>query len=72
MTRVQHKLTNKCVPDLCPHRGAPMADAFVVEDVIVCSWHGSVFSLLDGRAVSGPSPVGISVKIVELESDSAS
>jgi len=43
----------------CPHRGAPLADGYLVEEVLVCSWHRSVFSLDSGRPVAGPSRCGL-------------
>ena len=62
-----HDGIRKCVPKLCPHRGAPLQDGYVVEDVLVCSWHRSVFSLLDGHAVSGPATQGIELSLMPEE-----
>lgn len=39
---------------LCPHRGAPLKDAYLIEGFIVCSWHRSVFDLATGTPTSGP------------------
>lgn len=40
-------------PTLCPHRGGPLERATLVDDHVVCPWHGYRFSLADGRAADG-------------------
>ena len=43
--------------DRCPHMGLPLAqvlDDYVHEERILCSWHGAVFAVEDGRCVGGP------------------
>lgn len=39
----------------CAHLGGPLADGSLEGDSIVCPWHGSRFSLEDGRVLDGPS-----------------
>jgi len=39
----------------CSHRGGPLNEGIVVENCIVCPWHGSVFSLTSGKVLSGPA-----------------
>jgi nitrite reductase/ring-hydroxylating ferredoxin subunit len=39
----------------CAHFGGPLADGEVRDDAIVCPWHGSRFSLEDGRVLDGPA-----------------
>lgn len=34
--------------NLCPHRGAPLHDGFVVDGVVTCPWHQWQFQLKDG------------------------
>lgn len=45
--------------DVCSHLAAPLSDGEVTEQngepCIVCPWHGSVFSLRDGRVLAGPA-----------------
>jgi nitrite reductase/ring-hydroxylating ferredoxin subunit len=43
------------VSAVCTHRGAPLADGERVGDCITCPWHGSRFSLENGRVVEGPA-----------------
>jgi nitrite reductase/ring-hydroxylating ferredoxin subunit len=45
--------------DRCPHMGLPLAqtlDDYVHEGRILCSWHGAVFAIEDGRCLGGPCP----------------
>lgn len=39
----------------CSHLGGPLAEGTVEGDSIQCPWHGSRFSLEDGRVLNGPS-----------------
>jgi nitrite reductase/ring-hydroxylating ferredoxin subunit/uncharacterized membrane protein len=43
------------VSGVCTHRGAPLAEGERDGDCIRCPWHGSVFSLEDGRVHEGPA-----------------
>lgn len=45
--------------DRCPHAGLPLAqelDRYLTPDgdLIMCSWHGAVFSVEEGACVGGP------------------
>ena len=47
---------------VCSHWGGPLAEGKLVEDDCVqCPWHGSQFSLRDGRVRQGPAAVGAPV-----------
>jgi nitrite reductase/ring-hydroxylating ferredoxin subunit/uncharacterized membrane protein len=39
----------------CSHLGGPLSEGTLNEGSIVCPWHGSEFSLEDGRVLNGPS-----------------
>jgi nitrite reductase/ring-hydroxylating ferredoxin subunit/uncharacterized membrane protein len=39
----------------CAHLGGPLAEGTLDGDSIICPWHGSRFSLTDGRVLDGPS-----------------
>ncbi|HEX6139112.1 MAG TPA: Rieske 2Fe-2S domain-containing protein [Candidatus Limnocylindria bacterium] len=41
--------------ETCAHAGGPLSKGELKGDVIVCPWHASHFSLLDGRVVHGPA-----------------
>lgn len=40
------------VKDACPHMGASLADGKLVDDSVVCHWHGWKFDLLTGKTGS--------------------
>ncbi len=40
----------------CSHLGGPLSEGELLDDACVkCPWHGSVFSLEDGRVIDGPA-----------------
>jgi nitrite reductase/ring-hydroxylating ferredoxin subunit/uncharacterized membrane protein len=39
----------------CSHYGGPLEEAEVVDDCLVCPWHGSRFRLADGSVARGPA-----------------
>ncbi|HEX7191532.1 MAG TPA: Rieske 2Fe-2S domain-containing protein, partial [Thermoanaerobaculia bacterium] len=47
--------TIHAITDTCPHLGGPLSEGKLDGDVIQCPWHGSEFSLTDGRVVNGPA-----------------
>jgi nitrite reductase/ring-hydroxylating ferredoxin subunit len=43
------------IHDRCSHRGCSLSEGEVHADEIVCSCHGSRFSLRDGSVINGPA-----------------
>lgn len=41
--------------ETCSHLGGPLSEGMVEGNTIQCPWHGSRFSLTDGRVVNGPA-----------------
>lgn len=41
--------------DTCSHLGGPLSEGTLDGDTVVCPWHGSRFSLEDGRVIDGPA-----------------
>lgn len=41
--------------EVCSHLGGPLAEGQLVDCSVVCPWHGSRFSLEDGRVLDGPA-----------------
>jgi len=39
----------------CAHMGGPLSQGTLKDGSVVCPWHGSEFSLEDGRVLTGPS-----------------
>lgn len=52
----------------CPHAGCPVSD--VRDREIVCTCHGSHFSVEDGSVLRGPSPSGLAAAPLTREGDS--
>jgi nitrite reductase/ring-hydroxylating ferredoxin subunit len=40
---------------VCSHAGGPLDEGKVSVDRVICPWHGSTFSLVDGRVIHGPA-----------------
>jgi nitrite reductase/ring-hydroxylating ferredoxin subunit/uncharacterized membrane protein len=52
--------------DRCTHRGGSLAGGSLACDTVQCPWHGSQFSVDDGRVKAGPAKEGIKTyKIAE-------
>ncbi len=43
------------IGEVCSHLGGPLAEGSLEGDSIRCPWHGSRFSLADGRVLDGPA-----------------
>ncbi len=41
------------IENRCPHRGGPLADGIMGEDLVVCPLHGHKFNLKTGRGNDG-------------------
>ncbi|MFF2650795.1 Rieske 2Fe-2S domain-containing protein [Streptomyces sp. NPDC058045] len=41
----------------CTHMGGPLDEGRISDGCVTCPWHGSTFSLTDGRVVHGPASV---------------
>lgn len=63
---LQNEGTNRLYNSTCPHRGAPLIDAFEVEGRLVCSWHRSVFDCNSGEPLSGPACIPLSPYAVRV------
>jgi nitrite reductase/ring-hydroxylating ferredoxin subunit/uncharacterized membrane protein len=43
------------IAETCSHRGGPLSEGKLQDTTVKCPWHGSCYSLEDGRVVNGPS-----------------
>jgi nitrite reductase/ring-hydroxylating ferredoxin subunit/uncharacterized membrane protein len=43
------------IAETCAHLGGPLSEGKLEGDAVRCPWHGSCFSLEDGRVIEGPS-----------------
>jgi nitrite reductase (NADH) small subunit/3-phenylpropionate/trans-cinnamate dioxygenase ferredoxin subunit len=46
--------TYYAIDDTCPHMGASLADGYVENCTVTCSWHGWRFRLTDGAWADNP------------------
>jgi 3-phenylpropionate/trans-cinnamate dioxygenase ferredoxin component len=60
----------KAVSRNCPHQNWPLDDAYILEDRIVCTLHGSEFDLETGVCLSPPAIDALQTySIVELDDE---
>jgi nitrite reductase/ring-hydroxylating ferredoxin subunit/uncharacterized membrane protein len=43
------------IAEVCSHLGGPLAEGELKDCTVTCPWHGSKFSLEDGRVIDGPA-----------------
>jgi nitrite reductase/ring-hydroxylating ferredoxin subunit len=43
------------IAETCSHLGGPLSEGTLEDHAVRCPWHGSCFSLEDGRVLEGPS-----------------
>ena len=43
------------IDDTCTHRGGPLSDGTLDNDVVTCPWHGARFCVRDGHAQGPPA-----------------
>jgi nitrite reductase/ring-hydroxylating ferredoxin subunit len=43
------------IAERCAHLGGPLSEGKLEDHAVRCPWHGSCFSLVDGRVLEGPS-----------------
>jgi nitrite reductase (NADH) small subunit len=53
----------------CPHKGGPISDGRICEDVVVCPWHAFRFDLRSGEHAEMQSIMKLPVFPVTVESD---
>jgi nitrite reductase/ring-hydroxylating ferredoxin subunit/uncharacterized membrane protein len=53
VVRLQGSL--KAIVDVCSHAGGPLHEGELQGGIVECPWHGSRFSVMDGRCHGGPA-----------------
>ena len=53
----------------CTHRGGPLGEGILMDDVVECPWHGGQFNVKTGEVVSPPPGNAIPTFQVEVEGD---
>lgn len=54
--------------NMCLHRGGPLCEGFIENDVVTCPWHGWSYEIRTGTMVQDPR-VGVSRHDVRLEGE---
>ena len=62
------------IDDTCSHRGGPLSDGALENDVVICPWHGARFCVRDGQVQGPPAsehvtsyPVRVTDGAIEIE-----
>ncbi len=55
------------IDNSCTHVGAPLAEGTIVEDRVICPWHGANFSIKTGEALTPPAGEGVAVYPVRVQ-----
>ena len=42
------------IPNICPHRGGPLAEGHVEGKIVVCPWHAWEFDVTNGSCLTVP------------------
>ena len=57
--------------NMCLHRGGPLCEGFIEDDVVTCPWHGWSYQIRTGIMVQDPR-VGVSRHEVRVEGEMVS
>ena len=62
------------IDNTCTHRGGPLSDGALEDDVVTCPWHGARFCVRDGQVQEPPAqksvtsyPVRVTDGSIEIE-----
>lgn len=47
------------IDDTCTHRGGPLSEGQVADNVVTCPWHGAQFDILTGQALRPPARTAV-------------
>ena len=66
--------TYYAIADTCTHRGGPLSEGTLEDDVVTCPWHGAHFCVRDGQVQEPPAhenvtsyPVRVTDGSIEIE-----
>jgi nitrite reductase/ring-hydroxylating ferredoxin subunit len=57
------------IENTCPHRGGPLSEGEVEDDVVTCPWHGSRFNIKTGALLTPPARDGVKSFPVRIAGD---
>ena len=58
------------IDDTCTHRGGPLSDGTLDNDVVTCPWHGARFCVRDGHVQGPPASGNVASYAVRVTDDS--
>jgi nitrite reductase/ring-hydroxylating ferredoxin subunit len=58
------------IDDLCPHRGASLAEGSLNGTTVVCPWHGAEFDVTCGKVLCPPAVEDVQSYPVFVDGDS--
>ena len=47
------------IDDTCTHKGGPLSDGALEDDVVTCPWHGARFCVRDGQVQGPPAQANV-------------
>lgn len=47
------------IDNTCTHRGGPHSEGEIDGEEVTCPWHGTVYKIKTGEAVSAPAPTWV-------------
>ncbi len=56
------------IHSVCLHRGGPLGEGILEDNVVTCPWHGWQYDVSTGKVVQNPS-VGVECYAVEVRGD---
>ncbi len=59
----------RAIGDACTHMGASLAEGDLSGEMVVCPWHGAMFSLMNGAAAGPPARGGVGAFAVKVVGD---
>lgn len=58
------------IDDLCTHEEASLADGAIDGETVECPWHGALFNIKTGAALTMPAVTAVRTYAVNVEGDS--
>ena len=51
--------TFHAIDNTCPHRGGPLGEGELADEVVTCPWHGAKFNVKTGEVLGPPARQGV-------------
>ncbi len=57
------------IDDICTHEEASLSDGAIDNDTVECPWHGALFNIKTGAALTMPAVTAVRTYAVKVEGD---